>query len=188
MTRGERRPDAGGCVGLASFFETYKDAVLRFILAKGLPHAEAENVHQETWLSFTTYCDKYGDPSDEDAHAQAVLFQTAKYRIADYFNATGRRREGVAWDAEEHDQADPRSSEQFDAVLGGLGKRDARPMLTHRQRTALKLVYLDGHSQQAAAVLMGITRDALEKLLSRARDAIAQAQQAAKTSTEEGTR
>jgi DNA-directed RNA polymerase specialized sigma24 family protein len=91
-------------------------------------------------------------------------------------------------DPEIDDRADWRSAEQCDGILEHLTRHGARPELTHRQETALRLVYLDGHSQQAAAALMGITPNALEKLLQRGKETIHQAQQNTKTRTEEGTR
>lgn len=193
MSPEARRPAAAGDRGgFASFFEANNDTLLRFIIRSGVPAADAEHVNQETWLSLLSYWEKRGAPEGYDdgdqQHARNLMYLTARNRIADYWRDASRRPAQTALDPNVHDQLDWTSAEQCDGILEYLTRQDTRPVLTRRQETALRLVYLEGCSQQEAAALMGITLNALEKLLKRAKEAIEQVQQATTTKTEEGTR
>jgi DNA-directed RNA polymerase specialized sigma24 family protein len=88
VSPGVRRPTAAGDRGgFASFFEANKDALLRFILRMGVPHADAENVNQETWLSLLNYWETRGAPEGYDdgdeQHARNLMYMTARKRIID---------------------------------------------------------------------------------------------------------
>ena len=189
MSPEARGPAAGGDRGgFASFFEANNHTLLSYILRKGVLHADAEHVNQDTWLSLLSYWDKHGAPESEE-HARRLMYMTANLRIADYWRAAGSQPQQVSFDPELHDKPSGwNSAERSDWLMEYLSNQDTQRTLTHRQETALRLVYLEERSQQEAAALMNITLNALEKLLIRARETIRQAHQAPKTRTEEGTR
>lgn len=124
---------------------------------------EAEDVAQETFVRIWKQA-----PHWKEGEAR---FDTWIHRVAlnlCYDRLRGRREDPVA---ELPDEADPQALPdlQLDARVRDQRVRAALATLPARQREALVLNYYQELSNIEAAALMGITVDALESLLARAR-------------------
>lgn len=124
---------------------------------------EAEDVAQETFVRIWKQA-----PHWKEGEAR---FDTWIHRVAlnlCYDRLRGRREDPVA---EPPDEADPQASPdlQLDERVRDERVRAALAALPARQREALVLNYYQELSNIEAAALMGITVDALESLLARAR-------------------
>jgi RNA polymerase sigma-70 factor (ECF subfamily) len=124
---------------------------------------EAEDVAQETFVRIWKQA-----PQWKEGEAR---FDTWIHRVAlnlCYDRLRGRREDPVA---DLPDQADPQALPdlQLDTRVRDERVRAALATLPARQREALVLNYYQELSNIEAAALMGITVDALESLLARAR-------------------
>ncbi|MGF6596117.1 RNA polymerase sigma factor (sigma-70 family) [Paraburkholderia sp. GAS448] len=167
----ERDPDAE----LMARVGTQDPVAVRTLVARKLPRLlalatrmlgdrmEAEDVAQEAFVRIWKQA-----PSWREGEAR---FDTWLHRVAlnlCYDRLRGQREEPVA---EMPDQADPAASPevQFENRARDEQIRVALAALPARQREALVLNYYQELSNIEAAALMGITVDALESLLARAR-------------------
>ena len=167
----ERDPDAE----LVARVGTQDPVAVRTLVARKLPRLlalatrmlgdrmEAEDVAQEAFVRIWKQA-----PSWREGEAR---FDTWLHRVAlnlCYDRLRGQREEPVA---EMPDQADPAASPevQFENRTRDERIRVALAALPARQREALVLNYYQELSNIEAAALMGITVDALESLLARAR-------------------
>ena len=167
----ERDPDAE----LVARVGTQDPVAVRTLVARKLPRLlalatrmlgdrmEAEDVAQEAFVRIWKQA-----PSWREGEAR---FDTWLHRVAlnlCYDRLRGQREEPVA---EMPDQADPAASPevQFENRTRDEQIRVALAALPARQREALVLNYYQELSNIEAAALMGITVDALESLLARAR-------------------
>ena len=167
----ERDPDAE----LVARVGTQDPVAVRTLVARKLPRLlalatrmlgdrmEAEDVAQEAFVRIWKQA-----PSWREGEAR---FDTWLHRVAlnlCYDRLRGQREEPVA---EMPDQADPAASPevQFENRARDEQIRVALAALPARQREALVLNYYQELSNIEAAALMGITVDALESLLVRAR-------------------
>jgi RNA polymerase sigma-70 factor (ECF subfamily) len=167
----ERDPDAE----LVARVGTQDPVAVRTLVARKLPRLlalatrmlgdrmEAEDVAQEAFVRIWKQA-----PSWREGEAR---FYTWLHRVAlnlCYDRLRGQREEPVA---ELPDQADPAASPevQFENRTRDERIRVALAALPARQREALVLNYYQELSNIEAAALMGITVDALESLLARAR-------------------
>lgn len=167
----ERDPDAE----LVARVGTQDPVAVRTLVARKLPRLlalatrmlgdrmEAEDVAQEAFVRIWKQA-----PSWREGEAR---FDTWLHRVAlnlCYDRLRGQREEPVA---EMPDQADPAASPevQFENRARDEQIRVALAALPARQREALVLNYYQELSNIEAAALMGITVDALESLLARAR-------------------
>ena len=123
---------------------------------------DAEDVTQDTFIRAWKTFPKWRP----DAKLSTWLHKVALNRCYDYL----RKKKPVLF-AEPPEQHDPAlrpdaslSQRQRQAVV-----RDAIEKLAPRQRAALTLTSLMGHSNREAAATMEITTDALDSLLARAR-------------------
>ena len=123
--------------------------------------AEAYDVAQETFLRLWRFRAAW----QPRAQLRAWLLRVARNLCVDRF----RRREVVT----------DRMPEEIDLRIGPSGELqrkeaatlvgDALAGLPERQRAAIALVYYEGHSNTEAAKVLGVSVDALESLLARAR-------------------
>jgi RNA polymerase sigma factor (sigma-70 family) len=167
----ERDPDAE----LVARVGTQDPVAVRTLVARKLPRLlalatrmlgdrmEAEDVAQEAFVRIWKQA-----PSWREGEAR---FDTWLHRVAlnlCYDRLRGQREEPLA---EMPDQADPAASPdvQFENRTRDERIRVALTALPARQREALVLNYYQELSNIEAAALMGITVDALESLLARAR-------------------
>lgn len=167
----ERDPDAE----LVARVGTQDPVAVRTLVARKLPRLlalatrmlgdrmEAEDVAQEAFVRIWKQA-----PSWREGEAR---FDTWLHRVAlnlCYDRLRGQREEPVA---ELPDQTDPAASPdvQFENRTRDERIRVALAALPARQREALVLNYYQELSNIEAAALMGITVDALESLLARAR-------------------
>jgi RNA polymerase sigma-70 factor (ECF subfamily) len=167
----ERDPDAE----LVARVGTQDPVAVRTLVARKLPRLlalatrmlgdrmEAEDVAQEAFVRIWKQA-----PNWREGGAR---FDTWLHRVAlnlCYDRLRGQREEPVA---ELPDQADPAASPdvQFENRTRDEQIRVALAALPARQREALVLNYYQELSNIEAAALMGITVDALESLLARAR-------------------
>lgn len=124
---------------------------------------EAEDVAQEAFVRIWKQAPRWKEGE--------ARFDTWIHRVAlnlCYDRLRGRRDDPVA---DLPDEADPRAlpDQQLEARVRDERVREALAALPARQREALVLNYYQELSNIEAAALMGITVDALESLLARAR-------------------
>lgn len=167
----ERDPDAE----LVARVGAQDPAAVRTLVSRKLPRLlalatrmlgdrmEAEDIAQEAFVRIWKQA-----PHWREGEAR---FDTWIHRVAlnlCYDRLRGRREDPVA---ELPDEADPRASPdlQLEARVRDERVRAALAVLPVRQREALVLNYYQELSNIEAAALMGITVDALESLLARAR-------------------
>jgi RNA polymerase sigma factor (sigma-70 family) len=167
----ERDPDAE----LLARIGQQDPAAVRSLVARKLPRllalatrmlgdrAEAEDVAQEVFVRIWKHASRWKEGE--------AKFDTWVHRVAlnlCYDRLRGRREDSHAGLPDEADPAAPP-----DAALEARGEnqrvRAALAALPARQREALILNYYQEMSNIDAAALMGITVDALESLLARAR-------------------
>jgi RNA polymerase sigma factor (sigma-70 family) len=167
----ERDPDAG----LVARVGEQDPAAVRTLVSRKLPRLlalatrmlgdrmEAEDVAQEAFVRIWKQA-----PHWKEGEAR---FDTWIHRVAlnlCYDRLRGRREDPVA---DLPDEADPQPMPdmQLEARVRDEHVRTALAALPVRQREALVLNYYQELSNIEAAALMGITVDALESLLARAR-------------------
>jgi RNA polymerase sigma factor (sigma-70 family) len=167
----ERDPDAE----LVARVGEQDQAAVRTLVARKLPRLlalatrmlgdrmEAEDVAQEAFVRIWKQAPRWKEGE--------ARFDTWIHRVAlnlCYDRLRGRRDDPVA---DLPDEADPRAlpDQQLEARVRDERVREALAALPARQREALVLNYYQELSNIEAAALMGITVDALESLLARAR-------------------
>jgi len=124
---------------------------------------EAEDVAQEAFLRIWKQAPRW--------RPGQARFDTWLHRVGLNlcYDRLRRRREDPAADPPEQPDPAPRPDEILDAVQASQRMSTALAALPGRQREALVLQYYQGLPNTEAAALMGISVDALESLLARAR-------------------
>ncbi|HSQ50703.1 MAG TPA: RNA polymerase sigma factor SigZ [Nitrospiraceae bacterium] len=148
-------------------------AGLRAFIAKRVASEdEADDVVQDVWLKMQRGFDGLKDQS----RLISWIYQIARHAIIDHYRAPGRRREmpaGLAADLEAHQSLSSRvaaseDSSQLRTELAGC----LRPMieqLSEDYRQAVTLVDLEGLTQQAAAVQLGLSLSGMKSRVQRGR-------------------
>lgn len=130
--------------------------------------AEAEDVVQESFAALWQALGGSGKPAPPDHNAAAWLKRVARNRSLD------RLRRRARWRGDEDgldtmvDQKPSAENAHADAETGEI-VRAAIEALPDRQRVALTLVHFEEMAQKEVADALGISVDALESLLARAR-------------------
>ncbi len=165
----------GDRVAFGAFLERHLDAVVRFAGRYTGSRADAEDVAQETFLRVWT---RAGTWRDRGFSPRSWLYRIAYTRCVDLLR---RRRPDLPLPEEDPDgrgeaaaglyplgaHADPAVQAAHDARLTHLVEAVAR--LPERQYTALNLCAWEGLSNREAGAVMGLSVEALESLLARAR-------------------
>ena len=128
--------------------------------------ADAQEVAQDTFLRAFTQLPQW--------RSGQARFSTWSYRVA--FNLCQDRLRGRRdyLPVEDLDLSDPQAGPEIAmARLQRLERiEDAMAQLPQRQREALLLCHYEGQSQEAAAEILGVSVEAVESLLARARRAL----------------
>ena len=128
--------------------------------------ADAQEVAQDTFLRAFTQLPQW--------RSGQARFSTWLYRVA--FNLCQDRLRGRRdyLPVEDLDLSDPQAGPEIAmARLQRLERiEDAMAQLPQRQREALLLCHYEGQSQEAAAEILGVSVEAVESLLARARRAL----------------
>jgi len=146
---------------------------LRAFIAKRVANeAEADDIVQDVWLKMQRGLDGLKDRR----RLISWIYQIARHAIIDHYRAPGRRREmpaGLAADLEAYQSSSSRQrasedSGQLRMELAGC----LRPMidrLSEEYRLAVVLVDLEGLTQQAAAVQLGLSLSGMKSRAQRGR-------------------
>ncbi len=146
---------------------------LRAFIAKRVANeAEADDIVQDVWLKMQRGLEGLKDQS----RLISWIFQIARHAIIDHYRAPGHRREmpaGLAADLESYPSSATMTTTSEDS--GQLRKELAgclRPMierLSEEYRQAVTLVDLEGLTQQAAAVQLGLSLSGMKSRVQRGR-------------------
>lgn len=174
MTGGDADPDQALVMGVARG----DAAAARVLLARKLPRmlalarrmladpVEAEDVAQEVMLRVWRHAPRW--------RPGAARFDTWMHRVALNlcYDRLRRRRERPS--EQNQELVDPGPAPDRGLLAADVGARVERAMagLPHRQREAVVLCHYQELSNIEAASLMGVSIEALESLLSRARRAL----------------
>ena len=132
--------------------------------------AQAEDVVQETLLRLWSRAGSY---RPEKARLTTWLHNIANNLCIDRFRAAARTSFMEApEDVQDDGSGDPEAGEA--ARQQGSRIRRALAALPERQRSALLLCHYQGLSNRDAALVLGVSVDALESLLARGRRALRQ--------------
>jgi RNA polymerase sigma-70 factor, ECF subfamily len=123
---------------------------------------EAEDVAQEVFLRLWEHLD--------DVEARSTL-RTWLYRVTHNLaiDRLRRRREVSMPDDRDWLLDAPSASQRIEQAEQAMHVERAVGSLPERQRAAISLVFQEGLRQRDAASILGVTPDALESLLARAR-------------------
>ncbi|MEX0759352.1 MAG: RNA polymerase sigma factor, partial [Tistlia sp.] len=124
--------------------------------------AAAEDVAQDTFLRLWSRADRWRP----EARLDTWLYTVARNLCLDRLRKSGRQS-----DAPPPDVADPAPSAERQLSEAQTARRVAREIaaLPERQKSAIALVHEEGLSNIEAAEILGVSVDALESLLARAR-------------------
>ena len=150
--------------GLAAVFLAQRPMLVRLIAARLGNRDEAEEVVQELWLKLARLA------TGPIADPVAYLFRMAANLATDRRVAATRRTvRDDAWRALQPGDDDPPDDERRlqarDELRRVAATLDAMP---ERMRRAVLMFRVEGQSQQAIAVALGISVSGVEKLLQRA--------------------
>jgi RNA polymerase sigma-70 factor (ECF subfamily) len=146
---------------------------LRAFIAKRVANeAEADDIVQDVWLKMQRGLNGLKDRR----RLISWIYQIARHAIIDHYRAPGRQREmpaGLAADLEAYQSSSSRQrasedSGQLRMELAGC----LRPMinrLSGEYRQAVVLVDLEGLTQQAAAVQLGLSLSGMKSRVQRGR-------------------
>ncbi len=153
--------------GLAQLFMTMRPALMRFLLARGVPHGDAEDVLQDLFIKATGVAGPIAEP-------KAYLYRMADNLVLDRSRSAVRRKDRErAW-------VESRSGDRLDVDDAPTPERamiardrmaevlQTLQSLPQRTAQALRLYRVEGCSQQQIADQMGISLSAVEKHLQRA--------------------
>lgn len=148
-------------------------AGLRAFIAKRVgSETEVDDIVQDVWLKMQRGLDGLKDQN----RLISWIYQIARHAIIDHYRAPGRRREmpaGLAADLEAHRSLSSRAAASEDS--GRLRTELAgclRPMieqLSEDYRQAVTLVDLEGLTQRAAAVQLGLSLSGMKSRVQRGR-------------------
>ena len=166
----------GGGVGMEAeaqeIWRQIQDNLRLFIAKRVANEAEVDDIAQDVWIKIQRGLDGLKDQS----RLIAWIYQIARHAIVDHYRAPGRRREmpaGLAADLEAYSTLSSRSAISEDS--GQLRRELAsclRPMidrLSEEYRQAVTLVDLEGLTQQAAAVQLGLSLSGMKSRVQRGR-------------------
>jgi RNA polymerase sigma-70 factor (ECF subfamily) len=160
LTVAQRAVDRGR---LERLFDGEFDAVYRFCLARTGDAATADDAASEAF----TAAARLFSAGRGDEVTRPWLFVVARNRMIDQWRAEARRERRMQRliDLRRQQPADDITAVALraDAVLSSLAS------LSERQRAALTLRYLDEHSVSEVADRLGLSYQAAESLLARAR-------------------
>ena len=177
------RAKAGSTACFAALVSRYEARVLSFVSRRGVDHADAEDVTQDTFLLAWRALGRY-DPS---RRFSAWLFTIAARRAHEVSRAAGRRRR--------HEQATALRPEEHAVHNAETGDHDvearmiwslADRLLAPEARAALWLRYVEGLTAAEIAAALGRTEIGVRVGLCRSRRRLAQALAAKPESTSPG--
>ena len=152
-----RRLAAGDASALGALYDRHATGLFRWVLARGLPRGDAEDLLSECFVALVDRGERAGEIEDVGAY----LFAVARHHLA----RRGRRPEPEALDL----IAEPAAS---NAPADALAIREALADLTPEQREVVVLKVWQGRTFDEIGRLLGISpntassryRYALEKL------------------------
>ena len=133
--------------------------------------ADVDDLVQRVLLQIITGLQSLRD----DGRLHAWVYRTARNVIIDYYRATGSRREHAAGDAidiEADDSASLETSDESDGVALRELAACLAPMLDHlppAYREAIRIVDLEGATQQEAARRVGVSLSGMKSRVQRGR-------------------
>lgn len=149
-----------------------QQALRAFIAKRVANEAEVDDIVQDVWLKMQRGLDGLQD----QRRLISWIYQIARHAIIDHYRAPDRRREmpaGLAADLEVYQSSSSRKTASEDS--GQLRTELAgclRPMieqLSEDYRQAVILVDLEGLTQQAAAVQLGLSLSGMKSRVQRGR-------------------
>lgn len=158
--------------GLAQLLVTMRQALLRFLAARGASADEAEDILQDLYLKTATLS---GGPI---AEPRAYLYRMTDNLMLDRRRAALRRvRREQSWMEEQlvgEGEADPHPSPERSLIAREQVEQIARLLegLPPRTGETLRRFRMEGQSQKEIAAALGISLSAVEKHLQRAYRAI----------------
>ncbi|MEK7351004.1 MAG: RNA polymerase sigma factor SigZ [Nitrospirota bacterium] len=166
----------GGDVGMEAdaqeIWQQIHNGLRAFIAKRVANEAEADDIVQDVWLKMQRGLDGLKDRS----RLVSWIYQIARHAIIDHYRAPGRRREMPAGLAEDLEAYQSSSSRQTASEESGQLRTELagclRPMidrLSGEYRQAVILVDLEGLTQQAAAVQLGLSLSGMKSRVQRGR-------------------
>ncbi|WP_157216779.1 RNA polymerase sigma factor [Flavisphingomonas formosensis] len=158
--------------GLAQLLVTMRQALMRFLAARGASGDEAEDILQDLYLKAAAL------GSGPIAEPRAYLYRMADNLLLDRRRAAMRRvRREQSWVDEqtaEGGEADPQPSAERGLIARQQVEQVKRILdaLPERTGEALRRFRMEGQSQKEIAAAFGISLSAVEKHLQRAYRAI----------------
>ena len=154
----------GDKAAFTQFLERYLTAIVEFAQRYLGSRAEAEDIAQEAFIRVWR---KAASWHPQGAPPRSWLYRIAKNLCVDELR---KRRKQTSLDENDElpaTECTPERSMEQDDQAAAINKAFA--MLPERQRTAIILCAQQGLSNKEAAIVMGVSIDALESLLSRGR-------------------
>jgi RNA polymerase sigma-70 factor (ECF subfamily) len=141
-----------------------------FIARRVQNRADVDDLVQRVLLQIVTGLESLRD----DGRLHAWVYRTARNVIVDYYRATGSRREHAAGDAGDVEANTPATLETLDEGDGALRELAAclAPMLNQLPpvyQEAIRIVDLEGATQQEAARRVGVSLSGMKSRVQRGR-------------------
>lgn len=138
-------------------FEAYRTQIWQFILARGVPPADADDIFQETWIG----CWR----ADQGQNNQAALFfGIARNKVADYWRKRGTQRVN---DNLEELPGGP--IDEWRSLQNQIHNLFRNSQLNEDQANALILHHLLGYSSRECAHIMEVAEETVRSRLKLAR-------------------
>ncbi len=142
-------------------FEQYSTRIWHFVLARGVPAIDAEDIFQEIWLGCWQSDSNHNNPG-------ALFFKIANNKVADYWRKQDPKAEARELDelVSPHRPADlDQLQQQLLPLLNGADLND-------EQSTALILHHLLGYSARECASILEVPEETVRSRLKYARKKI----------------
>ncbi len=145
----------GDTTAFNDFFDTYRDTLFSFLLSKGTPRDEAEDIIQQVFLTLW----QNRSSIDPDKSLKSYVYRIAYNRMLNYFRDRKDTDPEYAYRLEDQTPG-PHYQAEISEALGTMQKTLEK--MPHRRRTVFELCYLEGFSYREAAGILDISPKTIE--------------------------
>lgn len=139
--------------------DAYKDQVWQFILARGIPLEDAEDIFQEVWIALWQQKDKH-------PNLKALAFQIARNKVVDYWR---RKKTTTSIYEPATMEIEARHSQTIETIQNQLNDIFLRAKLKEEQATLITLRHILGYSTLECSDIIGLPEETIRSRLKAAR-------------------
>jgi RNA polymerase sigma-70 factor, ECF subfamily len=163
-----QRVGRGDTAAYRQLVDRYLNGITRFAKRILSDQGEAEEVAQETFLRLWTEAASF----EPRAQPKTWLYRIARNQCIDRLRKRRSHGQAVDLDSAEQGSSEDRPSALFARKQTAERVERALSALPERQRAAITLVHYEGLTGAEASVVLEVTGEALESLLTRGRRAL----------------